>query len=1236
MKKTWIKSSLLGLSISLALHAQALPLKPQARSIAGERVDILSPFDDIPESMKETVSIKVFSARPHIMFVIDDSGSMISNWMDKKGYFAFTDHFDMRDKNVFPWYVIKPQYANTYFSYLETVKNALRKVMQTYADQALFNVRTIYDIVNEDGITFGEPVQSGFANSPVQPNMQARIQQGFVAYDTPVGKAALDKIVNEVYPYRADAGTPATVGVISVAEYMRRNIDLVCRNQVLVFLSDGASNNGQGWIRASKRWTNDNPFVKYYNSPANIDSDEGFMNSTQNGEGLSYFTRILAEDDFRPAGVSVANALYPDKDKEGNDWDGMDVNGEKLFAKQEFFTYTVGLGAKGYAYSSSDGCNQGKDRLSWNTTCYYDSDTNKWVLPVPKNDGQNYSPDYLQNAAVAGRGAFLEANDPDALTKAFEDILEDVITNQQEANATRNTKFSFSKAALISTGIDGFAGSLDLNTKEWASKLVINKTTSDGGTLETDSKGEPIKLSIDYSSYDANKVIYAKSDNSGFAPLKNLTLAELNLTCANGETPDDGEFNYYKKWLLREDTDTSIQAGAANITQNKACKIVDTYRIRSDEWRMMGDVMNAPVVAIDQDKDSKRARYVLTSSNDGMTHIFKATADDNKPYAFAMNYVPFAQREGKSNTLVALGITAENGYGTGRSSLVSASGNYDDAQLFTAKKHIYLNDGGIAWRKTSAKTADGKQEVVALAATGRGGRGIYALKIAGKSRIDGRDVGLDSGDPMQVPLWNEDGAQAKLGYTIGTPQIGLVGKKDKTELRQYAFVGTGYVGQWELDDKGLHPEAGVAVFDLLGQEMGSSGAKDLGSAGNYLGKVPLPASGVATPRLVDNDLDGVFDWMYVGTEGGDVFKIMIEYGKSPQEWGVEQIYQGERQVCFTKDNLGINPITTQPAVYRKDINDYIVIFGTGSAITYPQGEGRVVDGQYINARPSDPRTECRSDFERNRGLRHRLIGVFDNANRTGVVGVNDLVKQTITTSTTDTNALTGETKEVRYVSNNPVSDSDKGWSLELDDIKDQWGVPGWPEQITTDPSVLLSTVYVTTSGAYTSSSDSLSRSLTGEKARLYQQEVAKARSAPDTCKIDRTVSESSTVSYILSVDVKTGGSPSADSSYLAGWKKENNGQLGSVGNIVSSVKMSGAASALEIISPYKPQSAIDPNGGGQSGEDDINPGRNDCVDSDTYRLLMSDQSGLHSDKLHVKLCPKGGGRLIRINVREPH
>ncbi|ENW2356590.1 pilus assembly/adherence protein PilC, partial [Neisseria gonorrhoeae] len=315
------------------------------------------------------------------------------------------------------------------------------------------------------------------------------------------------------------------------------------------------------------------------------------------------------------------------------------------------------------------------------------------------------------------------------------------------------------------------------------------------------------------------------------------------------------------------------------------------YRIRTkeddnDKPRDLGDIVNSPITAV--------GGYLATSANDGMVHIFKKNGgSDERSYNLKLSYIPGTMPrkdiQSQESTLAKeLRAFAEKGYVGDR----------------------YGVDGGFVLRRIT-DDQDKQKHFFMFGAMGLGGRGAYALDL---TKIDSNPVGVSMFDVQNDKNNNKnDSNRVKLGYTVGTPQIG------KTQNGKYAaFLASGYAAK---DIVSGDNTTALYVYDL---ENGS---------GSLIKKIEVKdgKGGLSSPTLVDKDLDGIVDIAYAGDRGGNMYRFDLS-DNDPNKWSVRTIFEGGK------------PITSAPAVSRL-ADKRVVIFGTGSDLSEEDVVG--TNPQYI-------------------------------------------------------------------------------------------------------------------------------------------------------------------------------------------------------------------------------------------------------------------------------------------------
>ncbi|HFC7429448.1 TPA: PilC family type IV pilus tip adhesin, partial [Neisseria meningitidis] len=370
-------------------------------------------------------------------------------------------------------------------------------------------------------------------------------------------------------------------------------------------------------------------------------------------------------------------------------------------------------------------------------------------------------------------------------------------------------------------------------------------------------------------------------------------------------------------WTVRVFADDSKFKEFNKEEKDNKPKYSQKYRSRDNgkHERNLGDIVNSPIVAV--------GGYLATSANDGMVHIFKKNGGgDDRNYSLKLSYIPGTiPRKDIQNTESTLA---------------------KELRAFAEKGYVgdrYGVDGGFVLRQVELS---GKKHVFMFGAMGFGGRGAYALDL----------TKADDNDPTKASLFdvknngnngNNGNNSVKLGYTVGTPQIG------KTHDGKYAaFLASGYATK--QIDSGENTTA-LYVYDLEGN-----------GTNNLIKKIEVSGGkgGLSSPTLVDKDLDGTVDIAYAGDRGGNMYRFDLK------DWSVRTIFSGNK------------PITSAPAISQlKDKR--VVIFGTGSDLSEEDVDNKDIQHVY-GIFDNDTDTSVAKDGQGN-GLLEQVLS-RDNDNKT--------------------------------------------------------------------------------------------------------------------------------------------------------------------------------------------------------------------------------------------------------------
>ena len=1063
----------------------------------------------------------------NIMFLIDDSGSMQWNVQGKETSV-------LADKRI------------------TITKEALKSVLKEYGEKQRFQwgLQTLHnngrtDIRDEDGFTDDWK------------DVQRRVDRIDPGHATPITRRYYEVVKNFVMP----------------------NIKYRCQKSYVIVMSDGDAN-----MSCSNQVPGEDPRLSR-NTNFNYDRDYYYSN---------YYHRIersantLAYQYFGPSEVKA----YEDKHEQGKKFSGNGLEGyfdlpnydprsntpegEKKFQCQytnyqknasgnwiplgeiivpywdrnykdekrglRFFSQT--LAEKDIKTAAKDGVDAAGKSWDGDPSDPKGVDYSKQLVQTfTVGFGEGISEvgrEYLENGASRKNWYFNAAKKEDLLV-AFKAIVDNI------ENDSKNTKFegvSSTAPATTSTGIPDMAATVHLNTGSWSSQLRFYKLNRDGTPINTTKFDQPsfnnrLTLVNDGSkTYFIDRVADNEASNAKFG-------------ISDGSAKDKLEWkNALLKWTGRAGSDEAIKAdaGAKGYSQSYRIRPTDPNDPNKDE-RNLGDILDGSVAAIGN-KDKGRQEFLVAAANDGMVHIFRNDTPDN-PYDLKLSYIPAGmEREDDKGQATTLGKVlkdvARDGYGS-------------------STPHRYMVNGGFVLRQTPDK-----KQTFMFGAMGQGGRGAYALDIGAVA-----DNVRSSSWNTTVPLFEtEKGSGNKLGYTIGSTQIGRVSIKRnatpvnlESDVRYAGFLASGYRTE---DVNSEDNDTALYVYDMTGKEAGTKNNGDqVSKAGILLGDKKIPApngkGGLSTPTLVDTDFDGIVDIAYAGDRYGNMFRFDLR-GKTPSEWSAQMIFQGS----------GNQPITSAPAVSRRGKDKYVVIFGTGSEIY--QNELNNTNGQ-INA----------------------VYGIYDDVS-------TDESKKAVLAKSSELEQQTRESDgEHIYVSDNKVGEGKKGWSLTLD--------PN--ERVTVKPTMILRTAVVT--------------------IRKYETKTIHTdSSSADVCLPDSTSTQTTAKTIILGVNAENGGRLGLRDARISDKnrqfiRRENNGQV----YYASGMVFDGVVNFTYLNGSKADDSPVTADGdsGGTGTDKELNATpsvpNNKCFATQAERSLLTNSDKMHSLKVEGRKCG-----LKRISWRE--
>jgi type IV pilus assembly protein PilY1 len=604
------------------------------------------------------------------------------------------------------------------------------------------------------------------------------------------------------------------------------------------------------------------------------------------------------------------------------------------YDNQHLMTYSVAFGATGTIPSSVyDAYISSKD--------YYFQ-----TIPEPNWSSFASTVDQLWHASVIGKGIFYSVTDTQDLADAFKSIAVDIGSRQAVgASAAVNNAGQLDDNAILYVG--------RYSTADWTGQLFAYPVSKVSGEVDTANAVWEAAAKLNNRVATGNNRLIFTSNGNGkaleFTPASLLSSADFSDAQRQmlGDTASDHTaFSNYIKYI-RGDNIANLRARVS----------------------VLGDIIHSsPVLlrAAAMGNSDPTIGTIYVGANDGMLHAFDVKTGEER-FAFIPSQV--------HDHLLALGIPA----------YLNRHRYYVDATPVAGRMTFFTDDDGdgIADQPVN-KTGDIRLLVSGL---GRGGRGYFALDVAGADTIGAntpiiptvtsmlkweyptrqmigtppvnvKDPGLtlsnngpctyqasgqnnpdndggvlcaDATPGTQVPAYRDD----DLGYSYSDPVIFPTNNRPHglalplpTSVSEHPWVvvfGNGYGSK--------NGEAILYVLDALTGKL----IKKIGTGSRPTPDNPLQ-NGLSSPAALDVNGDDRVDLVYAGDLYGNLWKFDFR-SSNPDEWRVAyKDSAGQARPLFTTMQAGQpgqpiklgQPITSRPdIVAHNKKKGYIIVFGTG-------------------------------------------------------------------------------------------------------------------------------------------------------------------------------------------------------------------------------------------------------------------------------------------------------------------
>jgi len=727
--------------------------------------------------------------------------------------------------------------------------------------------------------------------------------------------------------------------------------------------------------------------------------------------------------------------------------------------------YLVGLGVSGQLnYSTNTDCTDTTTASAQDACDLRQGSTNSsgstgWPTPNGSGGGIAANIDDTWHAALAGRGQFFSAGNPQDLIDQLSTILTSISArNVPPTTNSLNTSVLVPGALAFTTGY---------NSSDWSGTLQAVQANADGSVGTSPLWDAGLRLTNDIT--PANRKILTSKENTdgsfgggiAFEPTSSYdanAAAELMLpapSAANASTDTLANRISYLRGVRTLET-----SGVMRKRTSLLGAIIDSHAVYvgypasgyTDDWPAGSPEAAAVATNATTDDGSyeqfvqnhiNRKPAVYVGANDGMLHAFDASEQLNS--ATPPQVVPTS---GAGLELFA--YVPRSAYGN-LGNLTQTNFSF----LPTVDGTPVTRDVFFPTSKSAPANTTAGWHSILVGNLRNGGRGIYALDITDPTTVTESAAGskvlwefsADTPAPSSGCYSNYGSCNpADLGFTYGEPNIGRLA-----------------TGRWVvLVPGGYFPNCSAGPYNASNCPM-PAGAPTAGSpavafsslfvldaqTGAMIAELKTPTDisgvtsyGLGSPVLGDYNNDQIDDVAFAGDLAGNLWRYDLS-SSTVSNWTVTQAYNPTTQ--------GAQPITVMPRLFPDPAtNRFIIVFGTG---------------KYLGTNDNTTGISTQA-----------IYGIRDLANHGTVSGTSNLQPQTMAQATVSSG---GVTNILRGMTNNAVSATQQGWYVNLS-VKDAGGnLLDAGERVVVTAGALFDSNRVIITTLMPSSSDPCISSITG-------------------------------------------------------------------------------------------------------------------------------------------------------------
>ncbi|WP_266181152.1 pilus assembly protein [Dyella humicola] len=665
-------------------------------------------------------------------------------------------------------------------------------------------------------------------------------------------------------------------------------------------------------------------------APVNDAGDSGYASLSD--IAFHYWATNLRSDLYAPTSNKIVPAYLPDLTKGvvASSTTTSSIVGTTQLNNEIYFNpkndpatwphmseYLVGLGVNGQLNFSGDtDCTNAapdtSDACSLRKGVANSSGLVGWPVPNGTGGGIAANVDDTWHAALAGRGQFFNAGNPQLLITQLTSILTNITARAAQPTVSAvNASVMTLGAVTYNTGyssIDwsGVLQALTLNTDGSTGAVLW-----DAGTILTNGTTTPPT---------SRKILTVNMSSTGvmaampFESTSAFDTSEQNGLNAPASTDSTNDTLATRVNYLRGDR-TEETKGVMRTRNSLLGAIIDAQPLYVS-YPASGYTNNWPVGAPEAGNSAQsydtyvsnninRPATLYVAANDGMLHAFDASLACNPP---------------GSGTSCA-------SYGPGQSATAGQE------RWAYVPRAVYANLGNLTSKSsfTFAPTvnstpvtrdvffSDNKWHTLLVGGLRLGGRGVYALDISNPTTVT-------EAAASSTVLWEFDADQPKttagnpanLGYTYGQPNIGRLANG-----KWVVLVPGGYFPDCSQSDKPANcttiaaASNGYSSLFVLDAQTGAL-IQELKTPTTITG---VTSYGLTSPVLGDYNHDQIDDVAFAGDLAGNLWRFDLS-DPSPGNWTVTLAFQPQTQ--------GAQPITVMPRLFPdSSTNRFIVLFGTG-------------------------------------------------------------------------------------------------------------------------------------------------------------------------------------------------------------------------------------------------------------------------------------------------------------------